>query len=104
MIGQKIRITPDDGEPFEVEILTRDMLAWERTAKGKTFQQFSENISLIEVYRLTHIAARRLGLFAGSLQEYEATCEIDMDDDEEAGEEPDPTPPAPSTGRSSRSR
>lgn len=100
----EVKITPDDGEPYRLDILSRDVLVWERTGKGRSFGTLMDDISMVAVYHLAWIAARRLGHFSGDLKVFEETCEVDMEtDDEETAGEPDPTQPAQLAVASSRS-
>lgn len=84
-------VKPDGGDPFEVTAGTRDVLKWERTTKGASLGQLKEGVTLGALYRIAHIAAVRQRLFAGTLVEFEETCELEFDEDDE----PDPTRPAP---------
>lgn len=83
-------IKPDNGEEFQVTAEARDVLVWERTTKYASVSKLSENTSMVDLYKLAHIASRRLGMFTGSLKDFEETCDLDFehttDDDE-----PDPT-------------
>lgn len=83
-------VTPDAGEPFAVHAGSRDILQWERTTKGVTLASLA-NVKMADMYGISHIAARRQGLFAGDLATFEATCEIETADTPEE----DPTQPAP---------
>ena len=84
-------VTPDDGDPFEVTAGSRDTLVWERTTRGASLAQLSEGLKIADMYRIAHIASRRLGLFSGDLKSFEETCEIESRDTPEV----DPTQPAP---------
>jgi hypothetical protein len=81
-------VRPDDGEPYELVADSRDLLGWEKQSKGrKTFMGLMETLNLIDMYQVAHIAAKRQGRFAGELAEFERTCVLEFD----AEEEPDPT-------------
>lgn len=97
-------VTPDGGAPYEVTATSRDVLHWERITKGKTALSLAENGSMADLYSVCHLAAQRRGLYSGSRDEFEQTNDIEPHDDEEGDGEPDPTPPAHSTERSSPSR
>lgn len=87
-------ITPDGGAPYELVAGSRDVLIWERTGKGRAFSQFQDGLRMGSLYELAHVAAKRQGLFDGSLGEFEQTCDLDTadeDDEAGAGREPDPT-------------
>lgn len=86
------RVTPDDGEPFNVEAQARDVLVWERKSNGKrVFSDLLDRTSLTDMYSLAHVAARRLGLFDGDLATFERTCDVSG----QPKPEPDPTQSAP---------
>ena len=100
-----LKITPDNGEPFTVTATARDVFAWEKTTKGnKSFLDLINEPTLVDLYRVAHLACWRQGLFTGNQQEFEATCEVQGGAEDEAEDEvPDPTQPAPSTDDSSDS-
>lgn len=84
-------ITPDDGEPYSLTAGSRDVMFWEKTTKGAALIQLREGLKLTDLYKIAWIAARRQSLFAGSLEEFEKTCELGYEEEPE----PDPTPPVP---------
>lgn len=89
MIGFKL--TPDDGETFEVTAKSRDVYLWEKTSKGKSFKQLMDSMSMVDLYAIAHLAAKRTGQFDGTLDEFSKTVDLDF----ETEDEPDPTPAAP---------
>jgi hypothetical protein len=91
-----VKVKPDDAPEYEVTATARDVLVWEKTTNGsKSFIDFMSAPNLVDLYRIAHIAAWRQGLFAGTLKEFEQSCEVIFDEDEQEGE-PDPTRPGPS--------
>lgn len=105
-------VTPEDGDPYEVVADTRDIYVWEKTTpnKGVTLQQAMEEIRFLELYRLAWIAARRQGMFSGTIDQFSASCQVitteqDDDENEEEGVHggPVPTRPGASPGPSSNS-
>lgn len=88
-------VVPDGGEKFEVKATTRDVLLWEKAGKGRSMATLLGDISIEKMYQLAHLAARRQGLFAGTLAEFEETCELEF---EETGDV-DPTQLARFLGR-----
>lgn len=102
-----LTVTPDNGEPYKVTATSRDVFAWEKTTKGnKSFVDLLNNPTLIDLYRVAHLACWRQGLFTGNQAEFEATCEVTAGfEDEDGGEdeEPDPTGSAASADDSSSS-
>ena len=86
------KVQRDGGDEFEVKATTRDVLLWEKAKPGKrAFSNFAGGASMVDMYSLAHTAARRQGLFDGSLQEFEESCELVFEDPEG---EADPTQPA----------
>lgn len=77
------RVTPDGGEPYAVKADSRDVLVWEKTGKGKAFSKLMEDLSMVDLYRMAHIASRRQGLFTGSLDEFEQNCKLGFEESEE---------------------
>lgn len=102
-------VTPDGGDTFRVVAASRDVLAWEKAGKGRSFKQLGEEMTMAGLYGLAYFAARRQGLFSGTLPEWEESVDLmpvgdDEDDQEDQdGEGVDPTQPAPTPGNSSRS-
>lgn len=88
----RMRVSPDGGEPYELEAASRDVVAWEKAGRDRAFSNFAEKLRMSDVYALAHVTARRMGRYDGSLEAFEATCDIDLLDDDEA---PDPTLPGP---------
>lgn len=100
------QITPDEGEPFRVVAGSRDVLAWEKAGKGRSFGQLSpETLHMMDLYGLSYFAARRQGLFVGTQQEWESSVDLMPigDDKEDEGEGVDPTQSTPTDGNSSPS-
>jgi hypothetical protein len=97
----RCQVFPDDGSPFEVAAYSRDVRAWEQQGRGRRFADFQQDrLTMTSVYGLTFIAAKRQGLWQGTLQEFEEGCDVmPMDEEDEAGEA-DPTSEGPSTGLS----
>lgn len=98
----RFKVTPDGGEPFEVACTSRDVLMWERRAHANSYARLQSQQDMAPMYEIAHVAARRLGLFEGDLPTFEATCDLEAREADEA--DVDPTKPARSTGRQSRSR
>src|SRR5690554_3921102 len=93
-------IIPDDGDPYRLEAGSRDVLMWEKAGKGRSFGQFGsgESMRMEHLYGLAYYAARRQGLFTGSLAEWEQSVELrPVKDDDEEGTV-DPTRPDPGGG------
>jgi len=76
----KFRMTarPDSGEPFEITAGPRDQLAWERAAPGRAYSALLSGHSMTDLYSLAHAAAKRQGLYAGSLAQFEEAVELEV--------------------------
>lgn len=97
-----LKVTPDTGEPYTVTATSRDVLMWEKTTQGnKSFFGLVKDPTMVDLYKVAHIASRRQGLFNGSLQEFENSCEVEGETEDE---EPDPTQSAHSADDSSSSQ
>ncbi len=83
-------IRPDEGEAFKVVATSRDIVVWEKTAGGRTFSDLAR-ASMSDFYGIAFIAARRQGLFEGPRKDFDATVDLEVEEDEE----PDPTQPVP---------
>lgn len=102
-------VAPDGAEPYTVSVAIRDTVAWERLHPGHSAQELIqvegapaslEANKLANSFELAYFASRRQGLFTGSLEDFEATCDVVGIE----AEAPDPTPPGRSDASPSRSR
>lgn len=82
-------VVPEQGEPFDIEATSRDVLMWERTTKGAKLANIENDLHLADMYKIAWFTAKRLGLFTGSQAEFEESHDLDF----EKEEEPDPTQP-----------
>ncbi len=82
-------VKPDAAEPFEVTATSRDIVQWEKLGRGRSIGKLAENPAMSDLYSLAHVAARRAGLFAGTLPDFEAGVDLDFQEDKGA----DPTRP-----------
>ena len=73
----KVTVKPDDGEPFEIEVTTRDGLKWERSRKGRSISDFSTNPTIEALYSLTYVAVQRDGRFPGDIRDFEDQCDLE---------------------------
>lgn len=86
---QTITVTPDEGDPIELSIEARDALIWEKTGKGNpSILDYLRNPSMVELYRLAHIAMKRQHQYAEDLKTFQQTVDVSLPDEED---EPDPT-------------
>lgn len=88
----KFKVTPDEGEPFEVTATTRDIAKWEKTTRGASLHQLENEYRMTDLYAVAFYAAVRHGLYDGSLKDFESGADLEVLDDEE----PDPTQSAAS--------
>jgi hypothetical protein len=96
-----LKVTPDGEEPYTVTATSRDVLLWEKSTKDKSFVDLVQAPTLVDLYRVAHIASHRQGLFAGNYATFEQTCEVNGIDEDDP--EPDPTQSAASADDSSSS-
>lgn len=81
-------VVPDNGEPFQATATSRDVVIWEKLGKGRSMSRVAQEPTMGDLYSLAHVAARRLQLFTGTLEEFEHSVDIDFEGEDEA---PDPT-------------
>ena len=107
MAYQTITVVPDDGDTVELKIEPRDALIWEKTGKNNpSILEYLSRPSMIEAYRLAHIAMKRQHQYGGSLKDFEDSHDVRIAYDvfsgtAEVDAEPDPTDPEVSTDDSS---
>jgi hypothetical protein len=89
----RFKITPDGGEPYEVDAFSRDVAIWERTtAKGRTMSDF-ESLAMNDLYGIAYAAAFRQAIYTGKHGEFVAAVDLEL----VKRDEPDPTQPEAST-------
>ena len=101
-----VSVRPDDGDEYQLKITARDALMWEKVTGGKkTTLQFLGNMAMVDLYKMSHISARRQQLFTGTLEEWEKTVEVIFETDYEGQladiDVEDPTRPEVSSDESS---
>lgn len=84
----KFTVTPDGADAYDIEAGSRDVLRWERSAKGRSFGDLAESIAMGDMYTLAYFASVRTGDFEGKQAEFEAIHEISIAEEPA----PDPTP------------
>lgn len=82
-------VVPDGGETYVVTATSRDVFVWEKLGKGRSLSQMKANLHMADMYQLAHLASKRQQLFAGSLEEFTDSCDLQFEEDDE----PDPTQP-----------
>lgn len=79
--------TPDVGEPVVIRADSRDVLVWERVAKGRSMNALMENMRVSDMYEIAHVAARRQQMFEGPLPDFERDYALDIEQDDDADDE-----------------
>jgi len=87
----RFKVTPDEGEPYELTAGSRDVYAWEKTGRDRSITQFADGVSVVAGYEVAHLAAVRQGRYVGALADFVAGHELEV----LAAERADPTQPAP---------
>ena len=101
----RFKVKPEDGDPYEIEATSRDVFTWERTNRtGKVFADLADRQSMVDMYHVAYVTARRLGLFTGTQADFESTCDLDEMEGNAENKTADPTQPARTSGRASSSR
>jgi hypothetical protein len=85
-------VTPDGGEPYQLEVTSRDIVFWEKIDRTHTVTRLDNDPRMTDIYSVTHVAAKRQGLFQGLLAEWETSVDLDTVPEDKP---PDPTPPGP---------
>lgn len=86
-------VKPDGDDPYKLEATSRDVFIWEKVTKN-SLGKLQGDISMTAMYQLAHIAAKRLQLFTGTLDEFVACCDLDFEQPANV----DPTQPGASPG------
>jgi hypothetical protein len=86
-------LAPDgsEAETYTVEARTPDVIRWEKVHQEPWYE--SKN-SVEQGSELAYYAARRIGKFAGTLEDWLATVDVDTKTEEPV----DPTQPSPGDG------
>lgn len=71
-------VRPDDGEPYDLVVTSRDVLSWEQSGRGRRLGSLADaqNLSIIDIYALAFRAAVRRGLFDGDIRDFQDTCDV----------------------------
>jgi hypothetical protein len=85
----QFKVNPDNADSYEVNATTRDVMQWEKRNKGKSALQFEQGTAtLTDLYAIAHIASVRQGLYEGNLNQFEAECDLEFDEEEEDTDPP----------------
>jgi hypothetical protein len=87
----EVRVVPDSGEPYVLKIGSRDVVAWEKIDRRNTMTRLDSDPKMADIYSVSHLAAKRRGLFTGTLAEWETAVDLELDFTKP--EELDPTQP-----------
>lgn len=85
------KLTPDGADTFEVRATTRDVLVWEKTAKGRSLTALMNDLRVADMYEIAYTACKRQALWDGNRAEFEEKVDLDFEEEQGAA---DPTPPA----------
>lgn len=70
------RVTPDSGQPYDLEVTSRDIVFWEKIDRAHTVTRLENDPRMSDIYSVTHVAAKRKGLFSGLLAEWETSVDL----------------------------
>lgn len=63
------KLTDEAGEVTEVKADSRDVLVWEKTSRSnERYVELVTELSMVKLYRLAYIAAKRQGVVTGMAQ------------------------------------
>lgn len=66
------KLTDDGGEETTIKADSRDVLVWEKTSRSnERYVDLLTELSMVKLYRLAHIAAKRQEFFTGKLADFE---------------------------------
>lgn len=87
------KVTPDDGETFEVGTTSRDIVKWESMGKGRSVGSLIESMRMTDITDLAYLSSDRAGLFAGDIRDFRAHADIEILKDDEGDEGDDESGP-----------
>lgn len=87
-LGVESRAT---GEAYDVAVDMGDVYVWERANKRHRIMSDLDRPSAQDIYELAHAAARRTDQFTGPLDEFSRGHLVEIRDDHDGDDEPDPT-------------
>jgi hypothetical protein len=73
-----VRIIPDSGEPYDLRVGTRDVVVWEKVDRLNTVTRLESDPKMTDLYAVSHIAAKRQGMFTGTLAEWETSVDLEL--------------------------
>ena len=98
VVMQRVRAYPEQGEPYLVEITSRDVFMWEKTNRGASFGRLKDDLRMADMYAVSYQAATRQHLYVGTLADWESTMDLEILGDEDQEDGVDPTRPGVSPG------
>lgn len=82
----KFVVTDSSGaELFKVDAKSRDVIRWEAANKANSLHKLNENLRMTDLTEVAFYAASRQGLYDGSLVDFKADCDIELEDEDEDG-------------------
>jgi hypothetical protein len=113
----KMRVVPDQGDPFDITATLRDLVWWEKAFRGRSLGMLGDKgkLSATIMYEIGYSACRRQNFIDTNwtLDTFLASCDLELEDDDEeesSGDESeatgaeDPTPAGAFTEPSSLSQ
>lgn len=76
----EVTVIPEDGEPFEVTITSRDVRMWEKAGKGRRIDP-QMGVSYSDLYELTWRALRRTSKYDGEFSEFADAHDLEVADE-----------------------
>lgn len=86
------KLTPDGQDTFEVRATTRDVLVWEKSAKGRSLTALMNDLRVTDLYEIAYVSAKRQGLWDSNRADFEDRIDLDFEEEKDAA---DPTNAAP---------
>lgn len=93
----RLKIRPDEGDPFEVETTSRDIAKWERggnKANPRSMGRLADDMRMTDITDLAWYAASRRGLTALAIDQWRDGVDLDFtklaDDEEDQDEDGQP--------------
>lgn len=76
----RFKVSPDGGDSYELEATSRDVYVWEKTGRSRKMGQLGSlgEISMVALYELAHLAAKRQQLFIGSLEDFTSSVDLEL--------------------------
>lgn len=80
-----VKVETDGVAPYELEVKTRDIAAWEAIKAGRGVADL-RSPSMTTIYQLAHLAARRTGKTDANIDVWIATTDLEVLDESDPTE------------------